>query len=59
LHLKLKHIEKFTIPEYYYDIEYHGAYYFMPESITVFNPVSNGEINKYFNCKIKFGPNKI
>jgi len=47
----LNKIIKLSSPE---DV-YHGAFYFEPSSIKVFNPISNNEINTDFNCSKKFG----
>ena len=41
---------KLEVPE---DV-YHGAFYFNPSSIKVFDEVSNEDINNIFNCTIKF-----
>ena len=47
----LVEIEKLDKPEGIY----HGAFYFEPTSIKVFNPITNENINYDFNCKVKFG----
>ena len=35
--------------------DYHGAYYFKPDTIIVFEPLTNEDINQIFECNIKFG----
>lgn len=44
-------IVKLEVPE---DV-YHGAFYFDPSSIKVFDEICNEDINSIFNCRIKFG----
>lgn len=48
---KLSHIIKFDKSN---DV-YHGAFYFEPTSIKIFEPITNENINDDFHCKIKFG----
>jgi hypothetical protein len=48
---KLNRIIKFDMPN---DV-YHGAFYFEPNTIKIFEPVTNEDIRSDFHCEIKFG----